>query len=333
MLRIWIGQLNPARVNPFVTSIHQSMAANSSSDLGFFAVVVRAGSLARAAQELGITGPAVSKRLGQLEQRLGVRLLHRTTRSMSLTAEGEFYLTEGRRILGDIDTLEQSLVRTQAEPRGLLRINATLGFGRRQLAPAVSDFVRRHPQVSVQLTLSDNPINPDSQGYDVAIRFGEPPDARILARKIASNRRILVAAPSYIKIHGHPKTPADLAHHHCLVIREGERAYGTWALVSGKQMQNVKVGGNLSTNHGEVAVDWALEGHGILLRSLWDIAPDLRTKRLVQVLPEWSGAPADIYALYPQRLHLSAKVKAFLDFLTERFAAYRKEGEMAALPW
>lgn len=309
------------------------MATDTSSDLGFFALVVQAGSLARAAQELGLTGPAVSKRLSQLEQRLGIRLLHRTTRRMSLTPEGEHYLNEGRRILGDIDALEQSLTGAQAEPRGLLRINATLGFGRRQLAPAISDFVRKHPQVSVQLTLSDNPINPDAQGYDIGIRFGEPPDARILARKIASNRRILCASPDYISAHGKPAAPEDLAAHRCLVIREGERAYGTWALVCGKQTRNVKVGGALSTNHGEVAVDWALEGHGILLRSIWDIAPDLRAGRLVPVLPDWSGAPADIYALYPQRLHLSAKVKAFIDFLTERFAAYRAEGEMAALPW
>lgn len=309
------------------------MTTDASSDLGFFALVVRAGSLARAAQEQGLTGPAVSKRLSQLERRLGVRLLHRTTRSMSLTPEGEFYLTEGRRILGDIDALEQSLARAQAEPRGLLRINATLGFGRRQLAPAISDFVRKHPQVSVQLTLSDNPINPDAQGYDIGIRFGEPPDARILARKIASNRRILVASPEYIAAHGSPASPEGLATHSCLVIREGERAYGTWTLTNGKQSRNVKVGGALSTNHGEVAVDWALEGHGILLRSIWDIAPDLRAGRLVPVLPEWSGAPADIFALYPQRLHLSAKVKAFLDFLTERFAAYRAEGAMATLPW
>lgn len=309
------------------------MAADASSDLGFFALVVRAGSLARAARELGLTGPAVSKRLSQLEQRLGVRLLQRTTRRMSLTPEGQFYLDEGRRILGDIEALEHSLARTQAEPRGLLRINATFGFGRRQLGPAISDFVRRHPQVSVQLSLTDNPINPEAQGYDIAIRFGEPPDARILARKIASNRRILVASPSYLAAQGSPAAPEELAQHTCLVIREGERAYGNWELVSGKQSRSVKVGGALSTNHGEVAVDWALEGHGILLRSLWDIAPDLRTGRLVQVLTDWSGAPADIYALYPQRLHLSAKVKAFLDFVTERFAAYRAEGEMAALPW
>jgi DNA-binding transcriptional LysR family regulator len=303
-----------------------------SAELSFFSLLVEQGSLARAARELGLTGPAVSRRLSQLEQRLGVRLLARTTRRMSLTPEGELYLAEGRRILGDIDVLEQTLNQSRAEPRGLLRVHATFGFGRRQLAPAISEFIRHYPALNIQLQLTDQPILPGDQNYDIAIRFGEPPDARVLARRIAANHRVLCAAPTYLERRGQPVTPDDLARHDCIVIREGDSAFGTWTLCAGKQCRNLKVGGKLSTNHGEVAADWALDGHGIMLRSLWDIAADLQAGRLVRVLPEWAGSPADIYALYPQRLHLSAKVRVFLDFLGERFAAYRSEPDNAAWP-
>ena len=305
-----------------------------SSELAFFSLLIQQGSLARAARELGLTGPAVSRRLSQLEQRLGVRLLTRTTRRMSLTPEGELYLAESRRILGEIDALEQTLTRSRAEPRGLLRIHATFGFGRRQLAPAVSEFVRQHPAVDIQLTLGDQPVMPGDQSFDIAIRFGEPPEARIVARKIASNQRYLFASPEYLTRRGQPLDPDDLISHDCIVIREGAGAFGTWTLCAGKQCRNVKVSSKLSTNHGEVAVDWALDGHGVLLRSLWDTSADLRAGRLVRVLPEWSGSPADIYALYPQRLNLSAKVRVFLDFLTERFAAYRSATDCnTELPW
>lgn len=303
------------------------------SELSFFTLLVEQGSLARAARELGLTGPAVSRRLSLLEQRLGVRLLARTTRRMSLTPEGELYLAEGRRILGDIDALEQSLSRSRAEPRGLLRIHATFGFGRRQLAPAISEFIQLYPGVDIQLRLTDQPMLPGDQNHDIAIRFGEPPDARVLARRIATNHRLLCAAPSYIDRRGQPTSPDELRQHDCIVIREGDGAFGTWTLCSGKQCCKVKVSGKLSSNHGEVAADWALAGHGILLRSQWDIAADLRDGRLLRVLPEWSGSPADIYALYPQRLHLSAKVRIFLDFLSQRFAAYRSDGGSPTPAW
>lgn len=291
-----------------------------SSELAFFALLVRQGSLARAARELGLTGPAVSRRLNQLEQRLGVRLLARSTRRMSLTPEGELYLNEGRRILAEIEALEQTLGRSGAEPRGLLRVHATFGFGRQQIGPAVSEFARRHPAVEIQLTLTDQAIAPGDPSYDVAIRFGEPPDARVVARRIVANQRMLFAAPAYLNRRGYPTTPEDLARHDCIVIREGNGPFGTWTLCAGKQCRNIKVDARLATNHGEVAVDWALDGHGILLRSLWDTAADLRAGRLVRILPDWLGSPADIYALYPQRLHLSAKVRAFIDFLGEHFA-------------
>jgi len=158
---------------------------------------------------------------------------------------------------------------------------------------------------------------------DIGIRFGAPPDARILARKIASNRRLLCAAPAYLAQHGHPAQPRDLLNHACIVIRENNAAFNNWQLTDGKQQTMVKVRGPLSTNHGEIAVDWALAGHGIILRSEWDVAAYLRTGQLVRVLEPWIGNSADIHAIYPQRHHLSATVRVFLDFLAEHFAETR----------
>lgn len=305
----------------------------NSLDLGFFALLARHPSLASAALELGITPPAVSRRLATLEKRLGVRLLNRTTRRLSLTPEGEHYQEEGERILREIEGLERSLAASRQSPRGTLRINATFGFGRRHLSPAVSDFVRLYPDVEVILQLTDRPLDLTAHAMDVAIRFGTPPDARVLARKIAMNRRLLVAAPNYLAAFGAPATPRDLQSHQCIVIRENERAFNNWQLSDGRDQTLVKVRGPLSTNHGEIAVDWALAGHGILLRSEWDIAPYLRAGQLRRVLAPWAGAAADIHAIYPERHHLSAKVRLFIDFLAERFASYRPDIHTAAPPW
>lgn len=290
------------------------------SDLAFFVLLVKRGSLAGAAQQMGVTPSAASKRLAALEARLGVRLLHRTTRRLSVTQEGEAYLAQGGRILAELEELEQGLAGSRATPRGLLRVNATLGFGRRHLAPAVAAFLRAYPQVEVQLELSDRALNLAEQGFDVGVRVGGLPDARLSARRLAGNRRLLCASPHYLSAHGTPASPRELAQHRCIVIRESDDAYGTWQLYAGIRQETVKVRGPATTNDGETAVGWALEGLGILLRSEWDVAPLLRTGRLKPVLPEWSAAPADIFAVYLSRDHLSARVRAFIDFLAERFA-------------
>lgn len=298
-----------------------------SSDLAFFAVVARQDSLAAAAAELGVTPPAVSRRLAALEARLGVRLLNRTTRRQSLTPEGERYLDEGARILRDIETLERGLSASREQPRGLLRVNATLGFGRCHLAPAIADFALRYPEVEVILQLTDRPLDLTATATDVGVRFGPPPDTRVLARRIAANRRLLCASPAYLAASGEPADPQELARHRCIVIRENTRAYNSWELTDGERQTTVKVRGGLSSNHGEVAVGWALAGHGIVLRSEWDVAPHLRGGELRRVLAPWVGAVADIHAVYPQRHLLSAKVKVFVDFLAERFAAYRPDAD------
>lgn len=293
------------------------------ADLGFFSALASAGSLSAAARELGITTPAVSKHLALMESRLGVSLVVRTTRRMSLTPEGELYLESARRILGEIDGMEELLGVAKATPKGLLRVNATLGFGRSHVAPLISRFVRRHPQVEVQLQLSVNPPPLTEDAFDVCIRFGAPPDARVIARSIAPNRRLLCASPAYFARHGMPKVPNDLTKHNCIGIRQGEEAYGVWRLASGRgksaTTEAVKTRGNLTTNDGEIAVNWALDGHGILMRAEWDIERYLRNGRLVRVLPQYDTPDADIYAVYPQRHQLAARVRAFVEFVALAF--------------
>jgi LysR family transcriptional regulator, transcriptional activator for dmlA len=289
------------------------------ADLGFFSALASAGSLSAAARELGITTPAVSKHLALMESRLGVALVIRTTRRMSLTPEGELYLEHARCILGEIDGMEELLGVAKATPKGLLRVNATLGFGRSHVAPLISRFVRKHPQVEVQLQLSVNPPPLTEDSFDVCIRFGAPPDARVIARYIAPNRRLLCASAAYLSKHGVPKVPNDLTKHNCIGIRQGEEAYGVWRLASGRgkgaTTEAVKIRGNLTTNDGEIAVNWALEGHGILMRAEWDIERYLRSGRLVHVLPQYHTPDADIHAVYPQRHQLAARVRAFVDFV------------------
>ena len=295
------------------------------AELGFLVVLGGSASLSAAARELGLSKAAVSKRLALIEGRSGVVLLNRTTRRMSLTPEGEAVVDRARRILGDIEELDQLLVRARSMPSGLLRVNATLGFGRSHVAPLISRFARQHPEVDVQLQLSVNPPPLTDDSFDVCIRFGEPPDSRVVARRLAPNRRLLCAAPAYLARHGHPATPADLVRHNCIGIRQGDEAYGTWRLSTGKgarrRTETIKTRGSLTTNDGEIAVRWALDGHGILMRAEWDIERHLRSKRLVLVLPQWETPEADLYAVYPQRQQLSTRVRAFVDFAAQTFGA------------
>ncbi|MFS2205371.1 LysR substrate-binding domain-containing protein [Variovorax sp. Varisp36] len=303
------------------------------ADLGFFCALASAGSLSAAARELGVSTAAVSKHLAQMEARLSVSLLNRTTRRMSLTPEGELYLEHARRILNDIDSMGEMLGASKATPRGLLRVNATLGFGRSHIAPLISKFVREYPEVEVQLQLSVNPPPLTDDSFDVCVRFGAPPDSRVIARRIAANRRLLCAAPAYIARRGMPKVPSDLARHNCIGIRQGEEAYGLWRLSSGRgksaTTQAVKTRGTLTTNDGEIAVNWALDGHGILMRAEWDIARHLRSGRLVQVLPQHHTPDADIYAVYPQRHRLAARVRAFVDYLALSLARQASADQQA----
>jgi len=292
---------------------------DSVSDLAFFVELVKRGSLAALAREWGMTPPAITARLAQLERRLGVRLLNRTTRRISVTHEGEVYLATGARLLSELQELEQTVSSSRAIPKGLLRVNATFGFGRRHIAPAIVAFARRYPQVEVQLDLTDSPVNLADQAFDVGIRFGTLPDSRLVARKIVANRRLLCAAPAYLAEHGSPLKPRDLQAHRCIVLRESAAAFGTWHFVRGNKEETVKVRGTLSTNDGEAGVLWALEGFGILMRSEWDIHSHLEEGKLVPLLQDWELPSADVFAVYPERTNLSAKVSAFVAFMVEWF--------------
>lgn len=302
---------------------------SASSDLEFFSLLAKHANFTDAAQQLGITPPAVSKRLASIERRLGVRLLQRTTRRVGLTPEGEIYLVEGARVLADLEALERAVCGSRQVPRGLVRLAATLGFGRKHIAPALSVFARQYPEVEVQLQLTDRPVDLIGQGLDLQIRFGELPDSGLTARLLARNRRVLSASPVYLREAGAPSSPRELAQHACLFIRENEETFGTWQLKSGARAEKVKVRGPLAANDGESVVAWALDGHGILMRSLWEVAPLLRSGRLRPVLPGWDLPPADIYAVFPTRSHLSAKTRALVDFLLDAFEAHR-EGEDGA---
>ena len=289
------------------------------ADFAFFATLVSCGSLSAAGRELGITTPAVSRRLAQMEARVGHVLLGRTTRRMQLTPEGELVLEHARQVRATMDELAERLGSAKSTPNGLLRVNATLGFGRCNIAPIVSRFVRQYPAVDVQLQLSVNPPLLADDAFDVCIRFGEPPDSRVISRRIARNRRLLCAAPEYLARCGEPKTPRDLAQHHCIGIRQGDDPPGVWRFTTGRganrRAESVRIRGGLATNDGEVAVAWALDGHGIVMRAEWDVEPHLRSGRLVAVLAGHDTPEADIYAVCPQRHQHSVRVRAFVDFV------------------
>ena len=306
---------------------------DSFNDIELFSVIVKLGSMVAAAQELGVTPPVVTKRLAGLEKRLGARLLNRTTRKISLTPEGEVYLMEGVRLLQEMNALEGRIGGGSKQPQGTVRIAATLGFGRTHIAPALSEFVRKYPQVDVQLHLSDRPVHLVEQGYDLMVRFGELSDSRLTARLLANNKRLACASPAYLKTMGVPSHPRELGKHNCIFIREGDETYGTWHLSSGSEQEAVKVRSNLSTNDGSSAMNWALDGQGILLRSQWEVAKALQAKQLVQILPNWTPPSADIYLVFQSNKHMMAKSRVLVDFLLEKFKTRRGSSRSSAGNW
>lgn len=288
------------------------------SDLGFFVLLARRGSFVETAREIGITASAVSRRLARLEQRLGVRLMNRTTRRVSLTGEGEAYFSKAVRLLGEIEELESSLRSGQEMPSGLLRINATFGFSRAYIAPTVAAFCATYPDVKVQLVVTDAPMNLVDQGFDLNIRFGNPPISNLIQRLLQRNRRFMCASPDYLRKYGEPAALSDLGQHNCIVLRQEHDIYDVWRFDDrGGESPSARVNGRLSTNDGEMAREWMLGGHGIMLRSEWDIAHHVRQGRLRIVLPEYFQT-ANILAVYPESHHLTAKVRAFADLLVER---------------
>lgn len=291
------------------------------TELRTFVRIVAAGSLSAAGREMGLALSVVSKRLATLERRLDVRLLARSTRHLALTDEGRDLYHRSLRILAEIEEAEAALSHGRLEVRGVLRISSTAAFGRTFVAPVCAALTQAHPQLSVDLVLTDRLTNLIDESIDVVVRFGEPKDSGLVMRKLADNHRILVAAPSYLARRGTPEVPADLVNHDCLLFAGGD---GVWRLRGpGGALIEQPVSARLRSDNGDVAYDWALSGQGVILKSLVDVEADLASGRLAQVLPNWRSDPAPICALFPSNRQLSNRVRLFLDAMTERLTQRR----------
>ncbi|WP_343732790.1 LysR substrate-binding domain-containing protein [Duganella sp.] len=286
-------------------------------DLRVFATAARKASFAAAAEELGMSPAYVSKRIGVLEQALGVRLFHRTTRRVIVSEDGERVYAHAMTILENLDSLLHEVAERRELPQGLLRISSSFGFGRNVVAPVVARLVAAHPSLQVRFEVFDRLVDIVSEGFDLDIRVGDEIAPHLIARKLMANHRILCAAPDYLKRHGTPRNLQELAGHNCLAIKERDLPFGVWSLRSGSVEETVKVTGSLSSNHGEIALQWAVAGAGIVLRSHWDAQPYLHSGRLVQVLPQYTQS-ANVWAVYPQRLAGSAKVRVCVEFIEQQ---------------
>ncbi|ALM84775.1 LysR substrate-binding domain-containing protein [Bordetella sp. N] len=299
-------------------------------DLRVFLAVARKASFVAAANALGMSPAYVTKRVTTLERTLGVTLLHRTTRRVTVTDQGERVMARAQRILDDLNELVEELGVTRQAPRGTLHLCCSFGFGRQVVAPVIADLARHHPDLQLRLDLFDRLVDITAEGYDLDVRVGDVIPQHLIARPLAANRRILCASPAYLQRAGTPRSLADLAGHDCLVIKERDHPFGVWSLRSARHgEQSAKVSGPLSSNNGEVVARWAVEGHGIFLRSMWNVAPLLASGTLVQVLPEWSQE-ANIWAVYPPRLDGSAKVRICVEWLQQAMRGLGQAGAPAA---
>ncbi|QHC96860.1 LysR family transcriptional regulator [Pseudomonas sp. R84] len=287
-------------------------------DLRVLLTVIRKNGFAAAADELGLSPAYVSKRIQILETTLGTRLLHRTSRRVSLTEDGERVQRWALRILDDFQQLHDELSDAHDSPRGRLHICSSFGFGRNHVAPAVSLLAERYPELEIRLDLFDRVVDIINEGFDLEIRVGDDIPGQHIGRRLVSNRRVLCAAPGYLQRRGTPQTLDDLQQHDCLVIKERDNAFGIWNLDRDGGQEGVRVSGPLSSNNGEIVLQWALDGRGLLLRSLWDVKPLLDQGRLVQVLDDYSQS-ANVWAVYPTRLAHSGKLRACVEFLQAHF--------------
>jgi LysR family transcriptional activator of dmlA len=289
------------------------------ASLTFFITLCEKRSLSLTARELDLSPSGATKRLVLIEQELGVKLINRTTRKVSLTPEGEIYLEFAKDMLARIEQMQESVRNQSAKPIGSLNIHAPLGFGRRYIAPLISEFVRDYPDLEVRLTLSDQHVTPPENAIDIVIRFGEVPDSRLIARRIAPNRRFICASPIYLDRYGRPEQPASLIDHRTIALRQNDETANLWKLTKDGKSHSVRVPVVLSTNDGHVALKWALEGHGLLMRAQWDLARHLRAGELELVLSDYETPPADIYAVYLQKARVATRVSLFLDYLEQAF--------------
>lgn len=286
-------------------------------DLEVFAKVVTSRSMSGAGRLLGISPAVVSKRIKRLEDRLGTRLLQRTTRQIALTEAGQLFYERVINVIAGLEEAEQLVSGRSADITGTLRISAPTSFGRMHIAPHLLPFMSDHPRLAVDIMLSDEIIDIVAGGFDVAVRIAEPQDSSLVSRKLVPARRMLCASARYLEQHGHPRTIADLDQHQCLPAHNGD----PWRLQGPDGVLIYRPKGKLATNSSEVIREAVIGGLGIALRSTWDIGEELRSGRLLQVLPDYEGSTnVWISAVYPSRHFLPAKVRSFIDFLAGLYA-------------
>jgi DNA-binding transcriptional LysR family regulator len=289
------------------------------SEMAAFVRVVDSHGFSAAAPALGLTPSAVSKLVTRLETRLGVRLLQRTTRALHLTQEGEVFYAAAKRIVGDMEALENQVAGQSGTPSGILRVTTSLAFATHQLAPVLSEFLARHPLVQFELLPTDRVIDLVEEGIDVALRIGRLADTSFMARKIGEDKRVICAAPSYLARHGTPQRPGDLARHNCIVSRD-HPYLNRWSFkVDGRPLE-IDVRGRVAVTEGEAQMQLALQGVGIVRVTRLTLTQAIRDGSLVPLLSEFSAEEAvNIHAVYPHRRHLAPKVPAFVNFLIEKF--------------
>jgi len=285
-----------------------------------FTRVVEAGSFARAAERLGVSVSAVSRQVAELEAHLGARLLNRTTRRLSLTESGRAFHERCVQLLADLEEAEQTANAGNVAPRGTLRLTAAITFGARHLAPAIAAFLVRYPEMRFDVELSDRAADLVDEGFDLAVRIGDIGSQNLVGRKLGSTQLVCCAAPEYLRAHGEPGTPEDLAAHVCLTY-EYSSLKTTWPFRDRQgRERNVRIGGPIHANNGRFLEALAVAGAGICYEPDFIVGPDVRAGRLQPLLRDYAPAASSIYVVYPSRRHLSAKVRAFADFLVERFA-------------
>jgi len=283
-----------------------------------FVRVVQAGSFSEAARSLSLTPSAVSKQVSRLEDRLGARLINRTTRRLGLTEEGSAFFERAQRILVDIEEAEQAVSHLHGAPRGTLKLNAPVIFGQAYIAPLLPSYLQTNPEMRVEFSLSDRYVDLLEEGLDLVIRIGELSDSSLIARKLASGRRVVVASKAYLNKVGTPRKPSDLSQLNCLIYLY-RATRNVWRFEGPSGTETVEVGGDVETNSVQVVLDLIKAGHGLSLMPTWLVAEYLRKGELVQVLTDYAAPDAQIYAVYPPGRHLSPKVRSFVDHLVDHF--------------
>ncbi len=292
---------------------------DNSSEMTVFVRVVETGNFSAMARALKLTPSAVSKLIGRLEDRLGARLLNRTTRRVSLTEEGRTFYQHCTPILTAIEEAEQAVTEFHGEPRGLLKVNASTAFAQYHIEPLIPDFLARYPELRVQMTLSESIVNMIEDEVDVAVRIGQLPDSSLIARKLGSARRMVVGAPSYLEKYGVPLTPDDLKDHNCLTLSTAT-TFNQWEFKGLDRPRRIEVGGNFETNNAVALLHAAIAGIGLIRVGNFTVSESLRDGQLVPVLGDFeTTTETNIYAVYPHHRHVSAKVRAFVDLLVEAF--------------